>query len=225
MARRRMIDPNFWDSEDVSRLSIMERLLLIGLFSNSDDFGKGRGNPTTIRSKIFPNDDLSLKDVEKALKNIQKNINVVFYEINSNRYYKFTKWSNWQRVDKPQISLIPEPPDSTNDSYNDSYNDSDSHNDSTNDSDNDYRLKERKLKEEKGKEIIFITAQNLSMNQDEYNKLVELYSKELVDDKIEYARNYKKLNQNYTSLYLTLNNWLKKDGKKPDKPKGTVILE
>jgi len=151
-----MIDPNFWDSEDVSRLSIMERLLLIGLFSNADDYGKGRGNSTTIRSKIFPNDDFSLKDIEKALKNIRKNINVLFYEVENNQYYKFTKWSHWQRVDKPQVSMIPEPSDSENDSENDSYNgsfsDNDSYIDSENDSENDSSLKERKGKEDKGRE-------------------------------------------------------------------------
>lgn len=156
MSRRRMIDPNFWDSEDVSRLSIMERLLLIGLFSNADDYGKGRGNLTTIRSKIFPNDDFSLKDIEKAIKNIKKNINILFYEVENNQYYKFTKWSHWQRVDKPQPSTIPEPSDSENDSKNDSENDYFSENDSNNcyenDSKNDYRLKEYKGKENNIKE-------------------------------------------------------------------------
>ena len=42
MARRRMIDPNFWESEDVSRLSLFARLLFIGMISNADDEGRGR---------------------------------------------------------------------------------------------------------------------------------------------------------------------------------------
>jgi len=65
----------------------------------------------------------------------------------------------------------------------------------------------------KNKKDIYITAQDLSMTKIEYEKLVELYGKDKVDDKIEYARNYKKL-KDYVSLYLTLNNWLKKDAKK-----------
>lgn len=58
---------------------------------------------------------------------------------------------------------------------------------------------------------IYITAQNLSMTKSEYDKLVALYGQSAVDTKIEYARNYKKLNKNYVDLYRTLNNWLKKD--------------
>jgi DNA replication protein DnaD len=60
---------------------------------------------------------------------------------------------------------------------------------------------------------IYVTAQNLSMSKDEYDKLTTEYGQQIVDEKIEYAKNYKKLS-NYTSLYLTLNNWLKADRNK-----------
>lgn len=58
----------------------------------------------------------------------------------------------------------------------------------------------------------YITAQHLSMTEEEYNKLATTYGKETVDLKIDYARNYSKL-KNYKSLYLTLSNWLKSDQK------------
>lgn len=71
-----------------------------------------------------------------------------------------------------------------------------------------------------GKEVkkkIYISAQKLSITEEEYLKLTTKYSKEAVDDKIEHAINYKGLDKKYTSLYLTLNNWLKKDmANKPD---------
>lgn len=70
--------------------------------------------------------------------------------------------------------------------------------------------KEKKRKEKNSKE--YITAQHLSMTEEEYNKLVTTYGKETVDLKIDYARNYSKL-KNYKSLYLTLSNWLKSDQK------------
>ncbi|MFA5130442.1 MAG: Lin1244/Lin1753 domain-containing protein [Patescibacteria group bacterium] len=60
---------------------------------------------------------------------------------------------------------------------------------------------------------MFITAQHLSMTESEYIKLVSEFGKPIVDEKIEYAKNYSKLNK-YTSLYLTLNNWLKRDSEK-----------
>lgn len=151
MARRRMIDPNFFISEDVSRLDIFERLLLIGLFSNADDYGKGRAKPEFLRSIIFPYDDIPLEKIKNALTNISKNISIKFYNVNNSSYYIFQNWDKWQRVDKPQPSLIPDPIFSENDSKNESENDS--KNDSKNDSENDSCLKEKKRKENKRKEF------------------------------------------------------------------------
>jgi hypothetical protein len=69
---------------------------------------------------------------------------------------------------------------------------------------------------EKGKQIDKeienkICVQTLTMTQEEYQKLIALYTKERVDEKIEYAKNYAPLTKKYKNLYLTLNNWLKKD--------------
>ena len=72
------------------------------------------------------------------------------------------------------------------------------------------------VKETKGKEI-YCEIQKLSLSNIEYEKLIKTYSKTLVDDKIEHAKNYKTLGKKYTSLYLTLNNWLKKDKDKKEK--------
>ena len=72
MARRRMIDPNIWMSEDVARLGVLDRLLLIGMFSNADDYGKGRANPVFVRSTVFPYDDIAVSEIEKGIKNISK---------------------------------------------------------------------------------------------------------------------------------------------------------
>jgi hypothetical protein len=104
-----MIDPNFWTSEDVGKLNMLERLLLIGMFSNADDYGKGRANPVYLRSTIFPYDDIPINEIESSLVNIAKYINVVFYEVDGSRYYKFIHWDKWQNVQKPQASKIPDP--------------------------------------------------------------------------------------------------------------------
>ena len=117
MARRRMIDPEIWQSEDFSKLSLLARLIFIGLFSNADDYGRGRAKPVYIRSLVFPYDDnIKVQDVEKALKEIKAIMSIVFYESNENQYYSLVNWDKWQRVDKPQKSKIPPPPDSENDS-------------------------------------------------------------------------------------------------------------
>jgi len=72
-------------------------------------------------------------------------------------------------------------------------------------------------KGKKGKKDMYISAQHLSMTEEEYNKLIEKYGKEKVDKKIEYSRNYAKL-KNFKSLYLTINNWLS-DDMPQEKPK------
>lgn len=104
-----MIDPNIWMSEDVGKLTLFERLLLIGMFSNADDEGKGRANPPLLRSVIFPYDDIPISDIETALEKIKKYINIQIYEVDGSRYYRFINWKKWQKVEKPQRSIIPEP--------------------------------------------------------------------------------------------------------------------
>jgi len=124
MARKRMIDPNFWQSEDVSKLSVFERLLLIGMISNSDDYGRGRANPNYLKSAIFPYDNILTDEIECGLRNIKRHISLNTYNIDGGFYYEFIKWIRWQKVDKPQKSSIPANINSSNGSTNDSSNDS-----------------------------------------------------------------------------------------------------
>jgi hypothetical protein len=74
-------------------------------------------------------------------------------------------------------------------------------------------LDSESIKKSKPKEKPFVISQHLSMTETEYNKLVEKYGLELVEQKLAYSRNYKKL-KDKVSLYLTLNNWLEKDNGK-----------
>lgn len=116
MARKRMIDPSIWDDEGVAKLSFFGRLLYIGMFSQADDYGKGRANANYLRSKIFPYDDVRVAEVDKALSEIGHKTSVQFYEINGQSYYRFKNWERWQKVDKPTKSVIPDP--ETGDSAN-----------------------------------------------------------------------------------------------------------
>ena len=195
MARRRMIDPNFWQSEDISRLSVFERLFFIGMFSNADDEGKGRANPNYLRSIIMPYDDISQETVKKAIENISRITSIIIYEVDGNQYYKFENWSKWQRVDKPQKSLIPDPKaPSENDSKNGSKNNS------KNGSKNGSRLIpdsfSPKRKEENIKEDIYIYTQaHEELSPKEYIcKVLELCKKHC---SILYNRHMKKPNADY----------------------------
>ncbi len=110
MARKRMIDPNIWVSEDFGKLSTLEKLIFIGMFSIADDYGYGKANPAYIKSVLFPyDDDKRIADIEKSLDNIAANMSVIFYTHNGKEYYSLTNWNKWQKVEKPsKFRNIPE---------------------------------------------------------------------------------------------------------------------
>ena len=112
MARRRMIDPSFWVSEDVGRLSVFARLLFLGLVSQADDEGRGRAKPAYLRSQLFAYDErVRLSEVENALAEIGRNLAVRFYTAGGNQYYVLEHWHDWQSIDRPKPSRIPAPDD------------------------------------------------------------------------------------------------------------------
>jgi hypothetical protein len=78
-------------------------------------------------------------------------------------------------------------------------------------------VKDSKVKDSKIKDI-YMTVQGLQITNPQYEKLISIYGKSAVDDKIEHAENYKDLKKKYVDLYKTLNNWLKKDIQQ-DKPR------
>lgn len=67
---------------------------------------------------------------------------------------------------------------------------------------------------------IYRKFKHLSMSQDEFDKLSEKYTKEQIDEILDRIENYAK-NKNYTSLYKTALNWLKKE---PEKKIGRQTL-
>ncbi len=109
MARKRMIDPNIWQSEDFGRLSTLAKLVFIGLFSLADDEGRGRCNPIYLKSTLFPYEEgIRSADVDKTLSEISSNMSVVFYSCDGSSYYSLYNWNTWQKIDRPSESKIPE---------------------------------------------------------------------------------------------------------------------
>ena len=70
---------------------------------------------------------------------------------------------------------------------------------------------EEERKEEK--EDVYRKFKHLSLSLGEFKKLNEVYEKSSIDDILDRIENYSK-NTKYSSLYLTSNSWLKKDGVK-----------
>lgn len=109
MARKRMIDPNIWQSEDFSRLSTLGKLVFIGLFSLADDEGRGRCNPVYLKSTLFPYEEgIRSADIDKTLSEISSNMSVILYSCDGSSYYSLYNWNTWQKIDRPSESKIPE---------------------------------------------------------------------------------------------------------------------
>ena len=109
MARKRMIDPNIWQSEDFSKLSTLGKLVFIGLFSLADDEGRGRSNPVYLKSILFPYEEgIRSADIDKTLSEISSNMSVIFYSCDGSSYYSLCNWNIWQKIDRPTESKIPE---------------------------------------------------------------------------------------------------------------------
>ncbi len=108
MARKRMIDPGIWQSEDFGKLSTLAKLVFIGLFSNADDEGRGRANAVYLKSILFPYEEsIRSADIDKTLSEISSNMSVVFYSCDGNTYYSLYNWDKWQTINRPTPSKIP----------------------------------------------------------------------------------------------------------------------
>jgi len=112
VARKRMIDPGIWQSEDFGHLSTLAKLVFIGLFSQADDYGRGRGKPQYIKNTLFPYDEeMTAGDIKNAFAEIVTHMSIRFYESNGSEYYALTNWRTWQKVEKPTPSRLPNPDD------------------------------------------------------------------------------------------------------------------
>lgn len=127
MARKRMISPEIWESQSFGELSMLAKVLFIGMISQADDDGKGVLSAQLLKSRILPYDELRIADIDKALREIGHKpsvnadgdkareeaghkLSVTYYEVEGKRYYCFDNWRKWQTINRPIPSKLPNPP-------------------------------------------------------------------------------------------------------------------
>lgn len=108
MARIRSIKPEFWTSEQVMECSLNTRLLFIGMWNFADDLGRLSLSPKSIKSKIFPSDEISSENILGMIQELSTNGLVLIYTVDDKDYLQITGWQH-QRIDKPQPGKHPSP--------------------------------------------------------------------------------------------------------------------
>lgn len=109
--RIRSIKPEMWHDERVCALSRDARLLLLGLVTMADDEGRFRARRSQIHGHVFPADDDALMMVDAWIEEIKNQGIVVFYVVDGTPYGAFRHWKKHQKINRPQSSELPAPPD------------------------------------------------------------------------------------------------------------------
>ena len=114
MSKRRMISEDFFQSEGVIDWTMRQRLLVLGIIANADDQGRIRGHPKWLKSRIFPYDDFTPKDIEDDLQAISSgNDTILLYKAKGKRCIQLTNWWEYQSLQWAKPSSLPAPDDWT----------------------------------------------------------------------------------------------------------------
>ena len=105
MARRRMLDPDFWTDEEVGTLSAHARLLFMGLWGICDDnYATLPDRPEWIKVQIFPYEEV---DVSKLLAEIEKIGKIERFMFDGKHYWHIKNFLKHQIVNRPSRPKYP----------------------------------------------------------------------------------------------------------------------
>jgi uncharacterized phage protein (TIGR02220 family) len=106
MARKRMIDPEFWSDEEIGHWSALARLFYIGLWNFADDEGRFKAHDDLLKAQIFPYDKQIKIDQLKQ----EVSTKVQWYEAAGSKYGYLRNFLKHQKINRPTESKLPKPP-------------------------------------------------------------------------------------------------------------------
>jgi hypothetical protein len=112
MARIRCIKPEFWDDQKMATISRDARLVYVGTWSHSDDHGVCRANPTFLKNKIFPHEEIPIEQFSGWLKELKMLKRIKPFSMNGESYFYLPHFKNHQRISHPSQTRYPSPPSS-----------------------------------------------------------------------------------------------------------------
>lgn len=108
----RIIKESICTSENIERLTPFQETVFVRLIVNCDDFGRFDARPKLLSSRLFPLRDVSVPEMEEAIKALQLAGLITVYVVDDHPYLFMNKWLNHQqkRSDK---SKYPDPDSGT----------------------------------------------------------------------------------------------------------------
>ncbi len=107
MARKRLIDPEFWSDEEISKLSDKAKLLFIGLWNFADDSGILEKSPVKIKIQVFPYEP-NVK-VEELLAELVEMGSIITYKVGKKDYLFIKNFPKYQKGIKFPSFRYPKP--------------------------------------------------------------------------------------------------------------------
>ena len=113
MGSIRTIKPDFFRSESIAKLPLDARLTFIGMWTDADSCGRGVANARVLKGALWPLDDkITVDDVERCLKQLDRTSHIKLYEVDGKRYYQVSSWGEHQAPSyRRGESKYPAPPD------------------------------------------------------------------------------------------------------------------
>lgn len=96
MTKGRMINQKIRSSQTFAKFTYRQRDLWQGLIEVADDQGRMPGSPAYIRSRVWPYDDISLKEIADDLKVLKEAGNIFCYSYNGGEYIQIINWHVYQ---------------------------------------------------------------------------------------------------------------------------------
>lgn len=109
MARKRMIDPRLWDSEQVMSLTPELFKIYIYLISQSDDEGRIKISYRLFCTRIFPFKKMTLDKMKEMLIELHGICLIKIYSEGIHEYIYHPNWSRYQKISHPSASVLPDP--------------------------------------------------------------------------------------------------------------------
>jgi len=99
----------FWDDEKLATISRDARLLFIGLWTYSDDYGVVKGHPVWLKSKIFPYDNIDLKTFQAWLNDLSDIQSIQPFSRDGENYIYIKNFTKHQVITRPSKLRNPLP--------------------------------------------------------------------------------------------------------------------